>query len=209
MMKTFTKYLIRGALTILPLILTIYPLYYFFVWTDKIAKALFSPIIPAYEYIPGTGMIIGLATLYLLGVLMSSRHMQRIYALIEIPFRHIPLVKSLYSAIKELADYLSPQDDDERHINNVVLVRLPGYQVDVVGFLMRQDIADLPEEIEKENRSVVYIPMSYQVGGFTLFLPNDWLTPVNMPVEEAMKNTLTGWITREESTEKRIHIPDH
>ena len=196
MMRAFSKYLLRGALTLLPLALTIYPLYYFFIWTDRIARAVFKPWIPAYEYIPGTGLLLGVAALFLLGVLMSSHLMQRLYRLIEIPFRNIPLVKTLYSAIKELADYLSPKD--KRQANDVVLVRIPGYEADVMGFIMRDDMSDLPDAIDKQDRSIVYIPMSYQVGGFTLFLPNDWLQPLDIPVDEAMKNTLTGWITREE-----------
>lgn len=196
MMRAFSKYLLRGVLTLLPLALTIYPLYYFFIWTDRIAQAFIKAWIPTYDYIPGTGLVLGVATLFLLGVLMSSRLMQRLYQLIEIPFRNIPLVKSLYSAIKELADYLSPKD--ERQANDVVLVRIPGYEADVMGFIMRDDMSDLPDGIEKTDRSIVYIPMSYQVGGFTLFLPNDWLQPIDLPVDEAMKNTLTGWITRED-----------
>lgn len=195
-MRTFSKYLLRGALTILPLTLTIYLLYHFFIWTDKIARSLFKLWIPAYDYIPGSGLIIGIAALFLLGLLMSSRLMQRLYQLVEIPLRNIPLVKSLYIAIKELADYLSPKD--ERQANDVVLVRFPGYEADIVGFVMRDDMSDMPAGIEKTNRSVVYIPMSYQVGGFTLFLPNDWLQPIDLPVDEAMKNTLTGWISRED-----------
>lgn len=195
-MKNFGKYVMRGALTLLPLALTIYPLYYFFAWTDRIAQKLFAPVIPVYEYIPGTGLVLGLAALFLLGLLMSSQFVQRIYSIIELPFRSIPIISSLYNALRELANYLTP--DDEREANNVVLIRIPGYDFDVIGFVMREDMGDMPVEIEKENRSVVYIPMSYQVGGFTLFLPNEWLKPVNMPVDAAMKNTLTGWITRDD-----------
>jgi len=197
MMKSFSKYLLRGLLTLLPLILTVYPLYYFFAWTDRVTRPLLEPIIPAYEYVPGTGLILGVIALFLLGVLMSSGFMQRVYGLIELPFRNIPLVKSLYNAIKELANYLSPSDD--RRASRVVLVRIPGYEADVVGFVMRDDMDDLPQEVEKGNRSIVYIPLSYQVGGLTIFIPNDWLTPIDMPVDTAMKNTLTGWIAREES----------
>ncbi len=198
MMTSFTKYLIRGALTLLPLILTIYPLYYFFVWTDKIAKNLFAPIIPVYEYIPGTGMVLGILMLFLLGVLMSSKLAQQAYTIIEVPFRNIPMIKSVYSALKELANYLAPADEDESTVSNVVLVKIPGLEAEMLGFVMRSDMDDLPDEINKLNRSVVYVPMSYQIGGFTLFLPNEWLKPINMPVDTAMKNTLTGWITREE-----------
>ncbi len=194
MMRTFTKYVIRGALTLLPLVLTIYPLYHFFRWTDEVAQQLVSPIIPVYEYIPGTGLVLGFGTLYLLGLLMSSQYAQRIYMIIELPLRNIPLIKSLYSALKELAAYLAP--DEERIANNVVIVRIPGYEADVIGFVMRVDMEDMPAEIEKNNRSVVYIPMSYQVGGFTVFIPNEWLTPIPMSVDEAMKNTITGWIVK-------------
>lgn len=196
-MKNFTKYLLRGALTILPLALTIYPLYYFFRWTDQVARQLFAPVIPVYEYIPGTGLVLGVLALFLLGLLMSSQFAQRIYAYIELLFRNIPLINSVYSALKELAYYLVPSED-EHAPNRVVLVRLPGYDFEVMGFVMRDDMEDMPEEIEKTDRSVVYIPMSYQVGGFTLFVPNSWLKPVRMPVDTAMKNTLTGWITRED-----------
>lgn len=195
-MKKFTNYLLRGILTLLPLVLTVYPLYYFFSWTDRIAQNLVEPFIPVYEYIPGTGMVLGIVTLFLLGLLMSSQYAERIYSIIELPFRNIPIVNSLYNALKELANFLAPSD--ERVANKVVLVRFPGYEFDVIGFVMREAMDDMPAEIEKEERCVVYIPMSYQVGGFTLFLPNDWLTPIDMPVETAMKNTLTGWITRED-----------
>jgi len=82
-------------------------------------------------------------------------------------------------------------------------VRIPGYEADVVGFVMRDDLEDLPAGIEKRDRSIVYIPLSYQVGGLTIFIPNEWLTPIDMPVDTAMKNTLTGWIAREESTTRQ------
>lgn len=197
MMKAFTKYLLRGALTLLPLGLTIYVLYYFFSWSDRIAKQVFAPVIPAYEYIPGTGMVAGLGALFLLGLLMSSNFAQRIYAIIELPLKRIPMVNSLYNALRELANYLSPGDGHQA--NSVVLVSLPGQDIEMLGFVMREDMSDMPEEMQRPGRSVVYVPLSYQIGGFTLFIPTNWLTPVNLPVDTAMKNTLTGWITREDA----------
>lgn len=199
-MKNFSKYVIRGALTLLPLALTIYPIYYFFAWTDRIAQKLFAPVIPVYEYIPGTGLVLGLGALFLLGFLMSSQFAQRIYSIIELPFKSIPIISSLYNALRELANYLAPSG--ERAASKVVLVRVPDFEFDVVGFVMREDMDDMPAEIDKHKRSVVYIPMSYQIGGFTLFVPNEWLKPVNMPVDTAMKNALTGWITRERPKDK-------
>jgi uncharacterized membrane protein len=38
----------------------------------------------------------------------------------------------------------------------------------------------------------VYLPMSYQVGGYTLFLPRSALTPIDMSREDAMRFILTA-----------------
>ena len=48
-----------------------------------------------------------------------------------------------------------------------------------------------------EDPVAVYLPFSYQIGGYTLFLPRTCLTPVDTSFEEAMKLVLTGAVTRE------------
>jgi uncharacterized membrane protein len=45
----------------------------------------------------------------------------------------------------------------------------------------------------------VYLPMSYQIGGYTLFLPRDCLTPVDLSFEDGMKLVLTGAVSREKA----------
>lgn len=193
-MKNFSKYLLRGILTLLPLLLTLYPLYYFFTWSDSLSRSLSEKLLPGIDYIPGSGIALGILALVLLGVLMSSQLMQRLYGLIELPFKNIPLVKSLYNAIKELTIFLSPSEDQKAE--KVVLVKMPDNDTECIGFVMRDNMKKMPEGVSKEDRSVVYIPLSYQIGGFTLFLPNDWLTPLEISVDEAMKNTLIGWIAK-------------
>jgi uncharacterized membrane protein len=44
----------------------------------------------------------------------------------------------------------------------------------------------------------VYLPMSYQIGGYTLFLPRSCLTPVDISFEDGMKLVLTGSVARKE-----------
>ena len=59
---------------------------------------------------------------------------------------------------------------------------------------MRSDLDDLDAAIAGEDRVAVYLPMSYQIGGYTLFVPRGWITPLDMSVESALRNTLTGWV---------------
>jgi uncharacterized membrane protein len=191
-MNFITRNFVRGLLVLLPLVLTIWPLYYFFSSMDLIVKRFVWPVLPDIWQVPGAGVILGLVTIFLLGVLMSAPLMQRLHEMIEAPLENIPMVRALYGAVKELTRYLTPSD--EQKADRVVVVRFPGFPADVVGFLIRDDLSDLPEGLREAGRSAVYIPMSYQIGGFTVFLPNEWLTPVEMSVDDAMKHVLTGWM---------------
>jgi uncharacterized membrane protein len=194
-MNFVSRTFLRGLITLLPLILTLWPLYYFFSSTDRIVHDLVAAILPSVGHLPGSGLVIGLATIFLLGLFMSSRLMRRLYALLELPLLRIPLVKSLYVALKELTRYLAP--GEARRPDRAVLVRVPGAVIDVVGFIVREDLRGLPPALQRPGCSAVYVPMSYQIGGFTLFVPREWLTPLEVPVEEAMRDVLTGWMARE------------
>lgn len=194
-MSFVSRTFLRGLIVLLPLILTIWPLYYFFASTDRMVQSLISTVLPAVGHVPGSGVVIGIVAIFLLGLFLSSRPMRKLYDFVELPLRRIPLVKSLYTALKELTRYLAPAEG--RRADRVVLVRLPGLPVDVMGFVVREDLSGMTGVPERPGCSAVYVPMSYQIGGFTFFLPRDWLTPIDMPVEEAMRDVLTGWMARE------------
>ncbi|MCC7413564.1 MAG: DUF502 domain-containing protein [Gammaproteobacteria bacterium] len=191
-MNTILKTFVRGLLALLPVLLTVFALVTFFSWLDRITRFAVHAIFPAVPAIPGIGIVIGAAAIFALGVLVSSSLTAWLYRLIEIPFRNIPVVKDLYTAVKQLTDYLSP--GKQARANQVVAVRTPDGVGQLLGLVMRQDLTGLPEGIEREGRVAVYLPMSYQIGGFTVFLPRDRVTPVDMPVETAMRQTLTGWL---------------
>lgn len=38
------------------------------------------------------------------------------------------------------------------------------------------------------------------IGGYTVFVPTEWVTPINMSVEEAMRSSLIAWMARSDST---------
>ena len=72
---------------------------------------------------------------------------------------------------------------------------------------MRDKLDGLDPAIEAEDRVAVYLPMSYQIGGYTLFVPRSWVTPLDMSVESAVRNTLTGWIDGDDTTGGRRRAP--
>ena len=194
-MKQFSKYFLRGVFTLLPAGLTVFLLFSFFRWTEGAARE----VLPNSFYFPGLGLILGIVIIYLMGVFTAVPFFRRVMMAFELPFKNVPLVKSIYSAFKSLSDYFSPEHKVEQQ---VVIVRVPGFDAEFVGFVTRRHLNDLPREFTKENRIAVFVPLSYQIGGLTMFIPRAWVKSTDMKVEVAMRSSLTAWMpTRAEETE--------
>jgi uncharacterized membrane protein len=69
--------------------------------------------------------------------------------------------------------------------------------IEVLGLVTREDL----EEIQDASKVVVYVPFSYMLGGITLIVPREKVRIVDMPVDQALKLSVTAWIKASE--EKR------
>jgi len=191
--KQIYQYFFRGLITALPLGLTVYLLYVFLRWSETLAMQLIRPFIGGF-YVPGMGLLLGIVGIFLLGLLVSQRGMGKLLSLVELPFTNLPVVKSIYSSLKEFADYFSPQRSKSAQ-QMVVILRMPGQPLEVVGLVTRQGVDDLPAGFLQGDRVAVYLPMGYMIGGYTVFVPRDWVQPIDMSVEEAMRATLFAFMS--------------
>ena len=178
--------------------LTLYCAYYFGNWLNDIANRGIHWLAPGLPDVPGLGIAIGIIAIYVLGIVVTSRLTRWIYKLIESPLRHLPVVKDLYTALKQLTALLTPQEKDE--LGKVVSVKHPDLCMRMVGLMMRSDVDNLDDAIASKDMVAVYFPMSYQIGGYTVFVPREWVSVVDMTVEAAMRNALTGWMKEDTDT---------
>ncbi len=199
-MKRLSQYFLRGLLALLPLGLTVYVLYALVVWSEALAMQLVRPFIGDF-YIPGLGLLLTAGAVVLTGFLISSQTTARLLSWVELPFTNIPVVKSVYTSLKSFADYFSPHHK-EGSTQQVVVLRLPGQALEVVGLVTRQHMQGLPDGFLPGDRVAVYLPMGYMIGGYTLFVPRDWLTPIEMSVEEAMRSSLIAWMATKPNATK-------
>ena len=151
--------------------------------------------LPEGWYIPGMGLVSGLALIALIGLLSHVLIFQKLFNLGEAIFHRLPLVKTIYTAIKDFTDYLNP--DTKNEMGKVVMVQLPGQSFQLMGFVTREQFDDLPFTPAAEDPVAVYMPMSYQIGGYTMFVPRSCLTPLDIPFEQGMKLVLTGAVTKD------------
>lgn len=194
-MNTLGKLLLKGLAVVIPAALTLAILWWLAKGSEQLLGGLLATYLPAGWYIPGMGLLSAVAITILIGLLTHVILFQRLFAVGDAILNRLPLVKSIYSAIKDFMDYLSP--DSKEAMRKVVLVKLPGQQFELIGFVTREDFESLPFELTVDDPVAVYLPFSYQIGGYTLFLPRACLTQVDMSFENAMKLVLTGAVSRE------------
>jgi uncharacterized membrane protein len=107
----------------------------------------------------------------------------------EILYR-LPIIKIVYRVMRYLFDFFSPNKDG---FGQFVIVNFNGMKM--IGFITQEDIGRLLEEFQNPDSALVYLPMSYMVGGFTLMVPRKDIKPSQMSMDEAMRFVLTAGIT--------------
>jgi len=67
----------------------------------------------------------------------------------------------------------------------------------LIGFVTSEDFSGLPQASKAADKSTVgvYLPMSYQIGGYTVYLPKSQVDPLDMSIEDAMRFTLTAGVS--------------
>jgi uncharacterized membrane protein len=190
-MKRLYRYFFRGLLTLLPLVLTVYVLVIFLGWVESGALWVLRPLIGGF-YVPGMGLLFGILIIVGIGAILSKPQVREALAFIELPFTRLPVVKSIYSSLKSFSDYFAPGSKADSQ--QVVILRMPDSELEIVGLITRRNFGDLSGAFLPGERVAVYLPMGYMIGGYTVFVPASWVTPIPMKVEEAMRSSLIAWM---------------
>lgn len=189
-MKSIGRVFLTGVFTVLPVLATAYLLIWLFTTAESFLGKPLRWLIPDDYYRGGMGLLVGVAVIFVVGVLMRAYIVRRVFAFTERMLLEIPLIKTIYAALRDFFALFAGQEDQDSL--QVVTVRLPGSEMKLMGFVTRDDFSDLPKGIAGDGEVAVYLPMSYQVGGYTAFMPRNQLTPVDMSREQAMRFVLTA-----------------
>ena len=194
MLKHFTRKFLRGLFAIMPILISFYILIWLLDLTESITRMGLLFFLPDQAYVPGLGILTGVLLIYCIGNLLDKPVARKIFKWVEEPFQILPLVRSVYQAIKDFTSYLSP--NSKRQTSRVVVIRWPGSEFELVGLVTRESLEGLPAPLStNEDRIAVYLPMSYQFGGYTIFVPRSSVVELKMGTEQAMRSVLTAWVS--------------
>ncbi len=188
-MKSIVKNFINGILTIVPIILVVYVIYKTFLFLDGLLgnslKHFFKD-----DYIPGIGLLTTFILITLLGWMSTKYVTGKIIKLIDYLLEKIPVVKTIYSVIKDtVQSFLG----DKKSFSKVVLVVIPGTEMRSIGFITSEQLEDFYSPLK--DHVAIYIPQTFQVAGFTFLIPKEQVEIIDIKVEDAMKFVLSGGMT--------------
>lgn len=193
MLKFISRNILTGLITILPVALTLYLIYWMVASTESILGGMIRAVIPEALYFPGIGVIASLGIALVVGLMMRAYIVQQLFARGEQFLYHMPLVKSVYKAIRDFFEFFSPTSKKE--FEQVVSVSFGETGMQVIGFVTQAIPEKLPEGFREKDSILVYLPLSYMIGGYAVLVPRSAVRPLNMNMEEAMRFTLTAGVT--------------
>ncbi len=192
-MDAFYRLFIKGLITVLPISLTLYLLF----WITARVDAIFgTPIanLMGEHYIPGIGLVIGFLGILLVGVSVNNFISKHFLDWLEKRIQSVPFVKTIYNPLRDVMNLFGAEASDK--MKRVVLVELvAGSGLKSIGLVTRDRFQDLPQD-QFRDLIAVFIPYSYALGGFTLLVPKSQIIEVDIPVEKAMQLAITAWVQK-------------
>lgn len=188
---------LSGLATLLPVAITAYLVW----WLGRLAESLFGGmarfVLPEGFYLPGFGLLMAIGLVFLFGAFLNAWLFRCLVELGERILERVPLIKTIYGGLRDVSRFFSG-NAGANNLQRVVAVELQA-GAHVIGFVTDDDAArGLPELAtdEQDPLVAVYMPMGYQIGGYTLYLPASRMRALDMSVEEAMRVVFTAGVDR-------------
>jgi uncharacterized membrane protein len=193
-MKQINQIFFKGLIVVLPITLT----FYLLVWASYKIESIFGStiewLVGRWLYIPGLGIVVSIIFILLVGLLVNNYITGRFFEWLSETLEKVPLIKVIYNPLKDLMALIPGRSSDKDRPQRVVLVPLGPMGGQALGLVTREELDELPGS----GLISVYIPLSYMLGGITILIEKEKVKKVDIPVDQALKLSLTAWIKASE-----------
>ena len=188
MLKTLRRHLVAGLILWIPLLITFLIVRFLIRFVDRTLLLIPPPWRPEALLgfnIPGLGLILALVILVLTGLLVGNLAGRRLVELGHQVLNRIPLVSSIYSGAKQVAETLFA--DSSTAFKRVMLVEYPRRGVWSMCFQTSDDVGEIQTRTAAEVVCVFVPTTPNPTSGFLLFVPRNELVPLDMKVDEGLR----------------------
>lgn len=198
--KKITKYIwhlfINGLLTLLPIAITFAVLSF----ALRFIKNCLTPLdalldkIPYLKDIPHAEIVLALGLIFIAGIFLKSFLMQSIFELFEAIVHKVPLVRPVYTGVKQLVHAFSPTDTST--FKDVVLVEFPRKGLYSIGFKTTQMAKELAPEKDIDFYNIFVPTTPNPTTGYFIIVKQEDFSSIDLTTQEAMALIISGGIVQ-------------
>ncbi len=189
---TLRRWLIAGILVWAPLAVTFWVVNALVSFMDKsivlLPKAYRPEELLGFE-VPGMGAFFAVVIVLFTGALVANILGRSLIHAWERLLDRIPLVSSIYSAVKQVIETFVSQDS--RSFREVVLVEYPRRDAWSIAFVSGRPVGEVQERTEDELITLFVPTAPNPTSGFVIMVPRGDVIPLNMTVEEGFRMVIS------------------
>ena len=185
-MKKLSQSFLVGLSILLPVVLSVQLV----IWTFRTIESWLKPawliILPEQYYFPGIAVLSFIVLATLIGVSSRLSSAKQIWKLPGNLLERTPVVNLIYNTIKDFFNLMGGKTFSEQ---SVVWVKLSDSDARVMGIVTKQakDPDSKLSQLMSDDEVAVYLPMSYNAGGYMLVVPSSQIEKANIEPGEALR----------------------
>lgn len=190
-MKIIAKSLMKGLAIILPLVITIELIRWLLTAIETSLAPVLELVLPGEFYLPGMAIVAFLLLCIAIGFSARWRSFDWLWSLPGRILMKLPATKQVYGILQDLMDVMSGKNFSD---GSVVMVKLPGTEIELIGIITKKGGIedDRMSSLMGNEQLAVFIPMAYNVGGYTIIVPQSCTKNIDMKPAEALQLVLSG-----------------
>ena len=178
------NYFITGIVVLVPIGITLYLTKFFITVSSKLIPSEINPNSYLPFLIPGLEIVLAIIFITFIGYLSLSFIGKKILQLFNDLLKRIPILRTIYSAMGQMAEALAPKRKSKK---SVVLIEYPRKGSWAVGFATKDNKGEISKKTN-QNLVNVFVPTTPNpTSGFLLMFPKDEIVYLDMSFEEASK----------------------
>ncbi|NKB52437.1 MAG: DUF502 domain-containing protein [Rhizobiaceae bacterium] len=202
------NYFFTGLVICAPLAITVYLTWSLIEWVDGWVKPYLPDLYNPDSYlpftIPGFGVLVAVFVITTVGFLTANLIGRSIISYGEYLLGRMPLVRNIYSALKQIFETVFREDSDS--FQSVVLVEYPRREIWALAFVATDTLGEVQSKLDEPTGKTVsvFLPTTPNpTSGFLLFVPVEDVVPLDMGVEEAAKLVISAGLVAPEFGEAK------
>lgn len=188
---TFKRRFLAGLLISIPAIITFIVIWWFFKFVDGLLEPFYYKMLG--YHVPGLGFISTIVLIFIVGIISTNVFGRRIIESFEHIILKIPVLKGIYTAVKQLVDAFSPESKVSS-FKHFVIVEYPRPSVYAYGFLTKECVMKTERDGMEIGLKAVYIPTNLIYFGEIALFRDEHIFFTDISIEDGIKIILSGGI---------------